>query len=215
MMKPMVKALIASGLMAASVSATAGLSANIGAMSDYWFRGLDQSGSGQGASMMGGVDYEHDSGVYVGTWLATLPNDVEYDIYAGYANEVSGLGYSVGVTGYYYDEADFDYEEINLGLSYGPVSLGYNVGVNDDGAGNEVDYTFTSLTAEYEGAYVTYGVYGDEVDGEYFELGYGLTYEGLDFNVAAILPDDDASATNNWVSSSNTVTLSISKGFDF
>ncbi|MGB0466346.1 MAG: TorF family putative porin [Pontibacterium sp.] len=212
MMKPMAKAIIAAGLMTASVAATAGVSANIGAMTDYWFRGLDQSGSAGGASMMGGLDYEHESGVYVGTWLATLPGDLEYDLYAGYNGEVEGLGYSVGLTGYYYDEAEFDYEEINLGLSYGPVSVGYNIGVNDDGAGNEVDYTFASITGEYEGAYATYGFYGEDVDGDYIEVGYGTTYEGMDFGVAAIFGNDEGSG---WVTEGNTVMLTISKGFDF
>lgn len=214
MMKPMAKAIIAAGLMTASITATAGLSANIGAMSDYWFRGLDQTGSGGGASMMGGLDYEHESGVYVGTWLATLPgagDNVEYDVYAGYAGEVEGFGYSAGVTGYYYDETDLSYEELNLGLSYGPVSVGYNVGTSEADDGTETDYTFASLTGEYQGAYLTYGVYGDEADGDYFELGYGTTYEGLDFAVAAIFGDDEGTG---WVTEGNTVTLSISKGFD-
>lgn len=211
MMKPMVKALVAAGLMAASVSASAGLSANIGATSDYWFRGFDQSGSAGGASISGGLDYEAESGVYVGTWLASLPNDVEYDLYAGYAGEVEGFGYSIGVTGYYYDEFDGDFEEVNLGLSYGPVSLSYNIGTFDDGAGTEVDYTFATLTGEYEGAYATYGVYGDEADGDYFEVGYGLTYEGIDFSVAAIFADDEGTG---FVTEGNTVTVSFGKSFD-
>ena len=219
MMIPYAKALVAAGLMAASVSATAGVSANIGAMSDYWFRGLDQTGAGKGASMMAGVDYEHDSGFYAGTWAADVSDGLEYDLYAGCQGEMGMLGYGVGVTGYYYTEDSFtdgSYEEVNLSASYGPVSISHNIGVfNDDGSGPDVDYTFTSLTGEYEGAYLTYGVYGDEVDGDYLEVGYGLTYEGLDFGVAAIFPDEDTSATNNWVSSSDTVTLTISKTFDF
>ncbi len=217
MMKPFAKALVAAGLMTASVTASAGLSANIGAMSDYWFRGLDQTGAGNGASMMAGLDYDQ-SGFYIGTWAADVSNGLEYDLYAGYEGEVEGIGYGVGVTGYFYTEESFidgSYEELNLSLSYGPVSVSHNIGTfKDDTAGPDVDYSFTSLTGEYAGGYLTYAVYGDEVDGDYFEVGYGLTYEGLDFGVAAIFPDEDTSAANNWVSSSNTVTLTIGKSFD-
>ena len=43
MMKSTTKTLIAAGLLSASVMAEAGLSANIGAMSEYYFRGVDYS----------------------------------------------------------------------------------------------------------------------------------------------------------------------------
>jgi uncharacterized protein (TIGR02001 family) len=210
-MKTMAKSLLCGALLAASAVAQAGLSANIGGMSDYWFRGLDQTSNN--ASIMGGVDYEHDSGLYVGTWLASLPSDLEYDLYAGYAGEYGDFSYSAGVTGYFYQDYEGDYTELNLSVGYGPVTLSHNIGKLDDPAG-DVDYSFTSITGEYEGAYLTYGFYGDEVDGSYAEVGYGLTFEGIDFNVAAIFPDEDVSATNNWVSSSNELLFTFSKSFD-
>ena len=61
-MKKLTKTLIASALLSASAASFAGVSANVGAMSDYWFRGLDQSGDKGNASMMGGLDYESDMG---------------------------------------------------------------------------------------------------------------------------------------------------------
>ncbi len=211
MMKKMTKTWVCAALLSTSAMAQAGLSANIGGMSDYWFRGLDQTTNN--ASIMGGLDYEHDSGLYVGTWLASLPSDLEYDLYAGYSGEMGDFSYSAGLIGYFYQDYDGVYKELNLSVSYGPVTLAHNIGKLDDPAG-DVDYTFTSLTAEYEGAYVTYGQYGDEVDGSYAEVGYGLTFEGIDFSVAAIFPDEDISATNNWVSSSNELLFTFSKSFD-
>ena len=209
MMKPMTKALIAAGLLSASVVAQAGLSANIGAMSDYYYRGLDQT---TGGSMMGGVDYEHDNGLYVGLWTAQMADgEFEYDIYGGYAGEVESVSYSVGYTGYFYNDYNGDYQELNLSVGYGPVTLAHNIGTNNDDAG-DTDYTFTSLTGEYEGAYLTYGTYGDDVDGDYFELGYGVTYEGLDLSVAYIDGDDEG---DSWVSDGETITFAISKTFDF
>ncbi|MBU2966142.1 TorF family putative porin [Amphritea sp. 2_MG-2023] len=214
-MKKFTKTLIASALLTASAASFAGVSANVGAMSDYWYRGLDQSGDGGNASMMGGLDYESEMGFYAGTWLASLPSDLEYDLYAGYNGSIEDFSYGVGIIGYYYDEsATGEYFEYNLSAGYGPISVGYNIGTYESPGAADVDYTFASITGEYEGAYLTYGVYGDEVDGSYFEAGYGMTYEGLDMSVAAIFPDDDSSATNNWVSDSDQLTFTISKSFD-
>lgn len=212
-MKKFTKILVASALLSASAVSVAGVSANVGAMSDYWFRGLDQSGDGGNASMMGGVDYEHDMGFYAGTWLASLPSDLEYDLYAGYNGSIEDFSYGVGVIAYLYDEYEGDYLEYNLSAGYGPVSVSYNIGTLDEPGVADVDYTFVSITGEYEGAYLTYGVYGDDVDGSYFEAGYGMTYDGLDMSVAAIFPDDDNSA-DAWVSDTDKLTFTISKSFD-
>ncbi|MAY42349.1 TorF family putative porin [Neptuniibacter sp. UBA847] len=207
MMKSTTKTLIAAGLLSASVMAEAGLSANIGAMSDYYFRGVDQT---TGASMMGGVDYEADNGIYVGLWAADLSDDdVEYDIYGGYAGEAGDISYSLGYTGYFYTESDVDFHELNLNLGYSFFNLEVTLGTEDQPSGTtEADYSFVGLTGEYEGAYLTYGTFGKDYDGDYVELGYGLTYEGLDMNLAYINPDDT-------LGNADTVTFSISKSFDF
>ncbi|WP_292959404.1 TorF family putative porin [Neptuniibacter sp. UBA6509] len=207
MMKSTTKTLIAAGLLSASVMAEAGLSANIGAMSDYYFRGVDQT---TGASMMGGVDYEADNGIYVGLWAADLSDDdVEYDIYGGYAGEAGDISYSLGYTGYFYTESDVDFHELNLNLGYSFFNLEVTLGTEDQPSGTtEADYSFVGLTGEYEGAYLTYGTFGKDYDGDYVELGYGMTYEGLDMNLAYINPDDT-------LGNADTVTFSISKSFDF
>ncbi|MCW8883990.1 MAG: TorF family putative porin [Motiliproteus sp.] len=208
-MKKFTKALLAAGIISASVTAHADFSANVGGMSDYWFRGLDQTPSA-GASIMGGLDYEHEAGFYAGTWLATLDDDTEYDLYAGWTNEIEGFSYGIGVTGYYYDKIDGDYEEVNLYAGYGPVSLEYSIGEYDDGAGTKSDYTFLALTAEYEGAYATVATFGDDFGGEYLEVGYGTTYEGIDMGIAAIFPDDDGSGI---VDDHNRIVFTFSKTF--
>jgi uncharacterized protein (TIGR02001 family) len=209
MIKPTTKALIAAGLLSASVAAQAGLSANIGAMSDYWYRGLNVN---DGASMMGGIDYEADNGLYVGTWMASTnfeDDDLEYDIYGGYAGEVGDLSYSLGYAGYFYTKSDIDYHEVSLNLGYSFFNLEITQGTEDTD-GPENDYRFIGLTAAYEGAYLTYGDWGDDVDGDYIELGYETSYEGLDMGVAYI--DADA---GSYTTEGNTVTFYISKTFEF
>ncbi|MGB0204353.1 MAG: TorF family putative porin [Neptuniibacter sp.] len=211
MIKPTTKALIAAGLLSASVAAQAGLSANIGAMSDYWFRGLNVN---DGASMMGGIDYEADNGLYVGTWMASTnfeDDDLEYDLYGGYAGEAGDLSYSVGYAGYFYTKSDVDYHEVSLNLGYAFLNLETTFGTTD-GLADEQDYTFIGLTAAYEGAYATYGDWSQDADGDYFEVGYETSYEGLDMGVAAIFSDGGASG---YTTEGDTVTFYISKTFEF
>ena len=96
------------------------------------------------------MDYEQ-GGLYLGTWAADVGDGLEIDLYGGYGIETdSGFSASVGFTGYYYT-GDFDdtYEEINLGVGYGMVSLGYSVG-EWDGFEEPADYSFLEATVETE-----------------------------------------------------------------
>ncbi|HCH68932.1 MAG TPA: hypothetical protein DE042_00260, partial [Colwellia sp.] len=89
--------LATSAFISTSASATdiEGLSANVGVVSQYIFRGVVQTDT---ASASAGVDYEN-SGFYVGTWAADVQDGLEIDVYGGYGNELdNGLGYSVGFT---------------------------------------------------------------------------------------------------------------------
>lgn len=147
----------------------------------------------------------------MGTWAASLNNgEIEYDLYGGYSGEFSDFSYYVGYAGYFYTEdGATDFHEINFNLGYGPISFEYTVGTEDAEAGvEELDYTFAAITGEYEGAYLTYGSYGNDYDGEYWEIGYNTSYEGLDMGVAYVDPDSE-------IGSEETVTFYISKTFEF
>ncbi len=87
-------------------SAFAGVSGNVGVVSEYMFRGISQ---GTGAAVQGGIDYSHDSGFYLGTWGSNIDWGVggaELDFYGGFAGEVSGFSYDLGAVYYYYPEED-------------------------------------------------------------------------------------------------------------
>ena len=87
------------------------LSYNVGAVSDYRFRGMAQTAGGP--AVQGGVDFAHKSGLYLGAWgsnvnwikdfnLATK-GSFEIDLYGGYKGEItSGLTYDLGVIAYQY-----------------------------------------------------------------------------------------------------------------
>ena len=97
---------------------------NIGAVTDYRYRGISQSGLDP--ALQGGVDYSNPNGFYLGTWASTIKwikdggkaagvnsgnTQVEIDLYGGYKGEISkALTYDVG--GLYYLYANNHYANI-------------------------------------------------------------------------------------------------------
>jgi uncharacterized protein (TIGR02001 family) len=195
--------------LAASQAAVAGdFSANAGMMSDYIFRGIKQSD----ASAFAGLDYEHESGFYAGTWGADVGQGIEYDLYVGFAGAIGDFSYGVGYTGYFYtDDFDDTYQEINLTAGYSLFSVEYSFGTYDNLDGPELDYGFLAGTVEYEGFYATYGTFSQDFDGSYGEVGYGTEVSGFDIGVAAVMSDSDLSATG---SSETSLVFTIGKTFD-
>jgi uncharacterized protein (TIGR02001 family) len=168
------------------------VSANGGWSSEYIFRGVPQSDS----SAFGGVDIE-ESGFFGGIWAADVTQGLEYDLYGGYSGEYEDFTYSAGVTLYLYtDDFDDDYRELNLSGGYGPFTLDVALGEYDNFSGPTQDYTFVSITGEYQGFYGTFGTFSNDFDGEYIEAGYGNTFtiqdtELFDYSLAIIYSSDD------------------------
>lgn len=142
-MKLKTLALTAAALTVAGPAA-AEFSANIGATSNYVWRGVTQTDDQ--AAISGGLDYSHDSGFYAGTWVSNVDFDddtnAEVDLYGGFSNEVGSVGYDVGVLYYAYPGGDdLDFTEVYGSLSYGVATLGVNYivdsEVNETSAGNE------------------------------------------------------------------------------
>jgi uncharacterized protein (TIGR02001 family) len=199
--------LVALGL-AASPAAFAGeFSANIGMMSDYIFRGEKQSSS----AAFAGLDYEHASGIYVGTWAADVGQGIEYDLYAGYQGEFGDFGYGIGYSGYFYsDDFDDTYHELNLTAGYGLLSLEYSIGRYDNFDGPRLDYGFFGATLEYEGFYVTYGTFSNDFDGDYGEVGYNTEFAGFDLGIAIIQSSKELAGGD----SETSMMFTIGKTFD-
>jgi uncharacterized protein (TIGR02001 family) len=123
------KAVLAAATLASltAIPAHADLSFNVGAVTDYRYRGISQSRLDP--ALQGGADWVQsaDGGFYVGTWASTIkwikdagrastngPVDVgsanlEVDIYGGYRGSiVEGLGYDVGLLQYWYPRNKLD-----------------------------------------------------------------------------------------------------------
>lgn len=200
--------LLASGLV------QAGWSANLGYASEYHFRGLLQKNS----SASGGVDYEQ-GGFYAGTWAADVGDGLEVDLYFGYGGEIEEFGYSIGYTGYFYTGDTFDdtYQEINLGGSYGILSVEVAIGEHDldpliDGTSGTQDYTYYAISLENNGFYGKFGGFAQDFEGEYLEIGYGTTIADIDVGVALILANDDLYGTPG--DDEESLIFTLGKSFD-
>jgi len=161
-------------------SAAAELSANIGATSNYVWRGATQTDDN--AAVQGGIDYAHDSGFYLGTWVSNVDfgsgGEVEWDLYGGFGGEVGGFGYDLGIIYYAYpDSTDANFTELALGGSWEWLSAGINYtiasDVNDTSGGAEafIDgdlYYYGSVSFEVMPTWTvggTIGYYDFEDDG--------------------------------------------------
>lgn len=132
-------------LLALSVALAAGaiptasfadLAFNVGAVSEYRYRGISQSRVKP--ALQGGVDYSN-GGFYLGTWASTIKwikdaggdGSVEIDVYGGYKGEIAkDVGYDVGVLTYIYPSNKLnpkaDTTEIYGAFTVGPLTLKYS-----------------------------------------------------------------------------------------
>ena len=187
------KLILGIALACAAGTAQAELSANISMANNYLWRGLTQSINEPAIS--GGIDYAHESGLYVGTWVSNVSYvnangadttgdsfGYEHDLYIGYGGEYNGISYDFGYLYYNYDDdAKFDFGEIYGSVGY----MGFSVtayllanteadetaGVGKDGGNYNLGFGST---------YYISGDYGIEV-GNGIELGAHIGYHNGDF----------------------------------
>jgi uncharacterized protein (TIGR02001 family) len=187
------------------------VTANIGYMSEYIFRGISQSDS----AAMGGLDAKVN-GFYLGTWAADVEQGLEVDLYGGYNGSIGDITYGVGGTAYTYtDDFDDDYKEINLSLGYNIFSISAAIGEYDNFDGPTLDYTYIAPRVDYKGFYGLVGIFSQDFDTTYYELGYGNQFEpiGLDYKVSLIYTDDTAILDGVDGDSETSLVFSISKSF--
>ncbi|MBL8276181.1 MAG: hypothetical protein JNL93_05750 [Pelomonas sp.] len=113
------------------------LSFNLGAVSDYRYRGISQTRLNP--ALQGGVDYAGPNGFYAGTWASTIQwikdaggdAAAEVDVYGGYKAEIAqGLTLDVGLLQYVYPSNQLNPSANTLegyaALSFGPVTAKYS-----------------------------------------------------------------------------------------
>lgn len=175
---------------------------SVGLTSDYRFRGVGLSGGD--IAIQGGLTLNTEPGFYVGTWASSLEDspvygEVEVDLFAGYATEVSeGLGIDVGVTYYAYPSKDAGAGPSDVWEFYGkvkptvgPLGLTFGVAYSPDqaslGGGDNlylsadavvgIPETPFSLSAHvgYTDGFLTYTPDGDAFD---YSIGASATVLG-------------------------------------
>lgn len=205
--------LLSSMALTATVSTSAvaveGLSANVGATSNYIWRGLSQTDDG--AAISGGIDYADDSGFYAGTWASNIDfgDDASYelDLYFGFGGDMGDVTYDVGYIYYAYPDSsetdsdnEYDFGEIYGTLGYDAFSISAYYGVNnDDGAEFADSSLYLSGDAEFEvspgltlALHVGSYTFDDEdIAEDYIDLGVSLSKDGFTFGITDTDRDDD------------------------
>jgi len=204
--------LAAATLLSAAVPGVASadtVTANVAVTSDYRFRGISQSF--RRPALQGGVDYGHDSGLYIGTWASTVDKDfltdthgVELDVYGGYKFPL-GKDWllDVGVLQYLYPgESLWNTTEIYISGTWKFLYLKYSHSVGDDtfGIADSRGSGYLDLTATYplaEGfnliGHIGHQKFRHNSDLDYTDYRVGATYDwaGLTWGASVFGTDED------------------------
>ena len=125
-------------------------------VSDYVYRGSELGGAGAYTSLDYGT-----GGFYAGVWAIEDSTGIEYDLYLGYDTEIAGVAVGIGYTAYEYTYTDDSETEFTLSAGYGPISVSYSDGEDDDVA-SATDYKVMSLSADVGIFSLTYGDYDSD-----------------------------------------------------
>ncbi len=101
------------------------LSYNVGATSDYVFRGDSQSSTKSSLpAIQGGIDYSNGM-FYAGTWASNVKwdysggtKDVELDVYGGVKPVYKDFSFDFGVVTYNYGTKELDFTEVKAAVSH-------------------------------------------------------------------------------------------------
>ncbi|MFN4113709.1 MAG: TorF family putative porin [Sphingomonadaceae bacterium] len=172
------------------------IDAEVGVHSDYRFRGI--SLSSKDPQVTAEVSVSHESGFYAGVWasnvaLNTGADDVELDLFAGYAADLEGVSLDVGAVYYLYPgNSDSNYVEFlaSVGIAVGPgtITVGAAYAPSQDNIGNQ-DNVYFYISGEMPigetplSLHGTFGIedgaFGDNkrdwLIGASYDLGSGVT----------------------------------------
>lgn len=191
------------------------VSGNISVLSSYNLRGITNLPENSGATLQGGLDYNHASGFYAGWWGSTLDyalaeegrDAFENNFYAGYGHAVNDdLGLTIGTTYYYYYESDVNSDgfELLLGLSYKDLGVTAQTLLEDTTWGNAGD-TYIKGTYSYAlpndfSLDTALGLYAYEKSGDYVaETSESFGFRHFDIGLSKPLADTGVTASVNYI----------------
>ena len=199
--------------------------------SDYRFRGVSQSD--ENAALQGGLDFQHDTGLFAGIWASTVeyptrrhredPRDVEVDYYIGHTQQW-GRDWSTVLSVIRYTNpntsVDYNYTEFAAGIGYRDRVF-LNVAHTENWLGHDESATTVELNTYFPMAWslelsatAGHSESDDLVGGGYLygNLGLSRTWAPVTLDVRYHDTDSDAEASfgnragGRWV-------FSISAGF--
>jgi len=196
--KSVIGSAIALGLLAGA-PAMADVSANVGATSNYIWRGITQNNDQ--AAISGGLDYSNANGIYAGTWISdegwTNANSTakgshssyETDYYAGYKGTAGAVDYDIGYIEYTYPgtKPSVDFGEVHVGGSFKMLSAKVSYDGDNKNLYTEAAVNFP-LPADYGlGVHVGHYNYDSKyktANGVVDYTDYALTISKGDFSLA-------------------------------
>lgn len=170
--------------------------AEVGVHSDYRFRGISLSSKDPQATAE--ISVAHESGIYAGVWASNVAlndgaDDVELDLYAGYAADMGGATLDVGAVYYLYPgNSDFNYVELLASVAFaagpGEITVGAAYAPSQSNIGSE-DNTYFYVSGDLPigetplSVHGTFGIedgaFGDNkkdwLIGASYDLGSGIT----------------------------------------
>ena len=191
------------------------VSGNISVLSSYNLRGITNVPENSGATLQGGLDYNHASGFYAGWWGSTLDYSLveegrdafENNFYLGYSHAVNDdLGLTIGTTYYYYYESDVESNgfELLLGLSYKDLGVTAQTLLEDTTWGNAGD-TYIKGTYSYAlpndfSLDTALGLYAYEKNGKYYDdTTESFGFRHFDIGLSKPLADTGVTASMNYI----------------
>ena len=213
-MKALKTAIFAATMMSGATAMAAEVSGNVAIGSDYFFRGVDQSG---GQAISGGFDVGFENGAYVGTWASSIGfgadeagnvGGLELDYYVGYGGSFSDtVSYDVGYVYYGYPQSanSEDFEEVYGSVSMGDATVGF--AFSEDWYAGTGDYTYlyvdyAVVLSEAFSLGFHYGTSDADSEGnQYEDFSVSLSTEaaGLGFDLSFITASGDDYADNEFV----------------
>ena len=200
-------AIAAAVLAASSFSqvATAEVSANVAATSNYLWRGLEQTNGA--AAVSGGIDYATESGFYAGTWASNASwgdMKTEVDLYFGFGGDISNsVSYDVGYIYFAYPDSvsdENDFSEIYASISASGFTFGVAVLADSEAGGDgaefgdsiyaNLDYGIALDSGAEVGLHI--GDYSGDFSTDSTDIGISVSKDSFTFGVSKTDYDDGA-----------------------
>ncbi|TDT36999.1 uncharacterized protein (TIGR02001 family) [Halospina denitrificans] len=195
------------------------LSAGVGISNMYLWRGVDL-GTGD-AMVSGSLDVDSGMGAYAGVWTSSGDSGAgqEYDLYAGYATDITDdISVDAAIINYIYPKQDksvpqdgfSDFSEAYLGVS----AYGFGVDYYKNVTGS--DYQYVNASYGYGPFGIAVGKHLDEAgapfgdDMTHLDLSFQFNDE-LSFTTSTIVDSDTDDSTRR----TTLVQVTYSKSFDF